>query len=273
MTTSPQLEDGHTRIANELLEALLLARLTSRQWSIVMALVRKTYGYNKKTDDIGLVQLSDLTGLAKSHVSVAVRELEERRIISRKQGKFGHIMGINKNHVQWAGVERRAAQRVTEVVTEVTESVTVTESVIGGYQIGKAGVTDSVTTKDKPTKDNTKRKAPREEITFKKWIEKCKAEGIKPIPEDDPVFDYADEVKIPLAFVRYAWLEFRRKFGESSKRYKRWNQTFQNAVRENWYGIWYERDGSFLLTTRGKQMELEMNAKNEAQGTAEKAAA
>ena len=94
MSTTPQLEDGHTRIANELLEALLLARLTSRQWVIVMALVRKTYGYNKKTDDIGLVQLSDLTGLAKPHVSVAVRELEERRIIRRKQGKFGHVMGF-----------------------------------------------------------------------------------------------------------------------------------------------------------------------------------
>lgn len=273
MTSSPQLEDGHTRIANELLEALLLAKLTSRQWTIVMALVRKTYGYNKKTDDIGLGQLSDLTGLAKSHVSVAVRELEDRRIISRKQGKFGHIMGVNKNHVQWTGVERRIAQGVTELVTGVTESVTVTDSVIGGYQIGKSGVTESVTTKDNPTKDNTQKKAPREEITFKKWIDKCKAEGVKPIPEDDPVFDYADEVKIPMAFVRYAWLEFRRKFGDSSKRYKLWNRTFQNAVRENWYGIWYERDGVFLLTTRGKQMELEMNAKNELTASAEKASA
>lgn len=263
MTASPQLEDGHTRIANELLEALLLAKLTSRQWSVAVALIRKTYGYNKKTDDIGLGQLSDLTGLAKPHVSVAVRELEERRIISRKQGKFGHIMGINKNHGQWAGVERRSSLRVTE-------SVTVTDSVEGGYQIGKAGVTESVTTKDNPTKDNTQKKAPREEITFKKWIENCKAAGIKPIPEDDAVFDYAEEVKIPLEFVRYAWLEFRRKFGGSTKRYKLWTQTFQNAVRENWYGIWYERDGAFLLTTRGKQMEIEMNAKNEA--TAAKAA-
>ncbi len=241
----------------------MLARLTSRQWSIVMALVRKTYGYNKKTDDIGLVQLSDLTGLAKPHVSVAVRELEERRIISRKQGKFGHIMGINKNHVQWTEVGRKAAQVVTESVTGVTESVTVTDSVIDGYRIGNSGVTETVTTKDNPTKDNKQKKATREEITFKKWLENCAAEGTKPVPEDDAVFDYAEEVGIPLNFVRYAWIEFRRKFGDSTKRYKRWNQTFQNAVRENWYGIWYERDGGFLLTTRGKQMEIEMNARNE----------
>lgn len=262
-SATPQLEDGHTRIANELLEALLLARLTSRQWAVAMALVRKTYGFNKKTDDIGLGQLSDLTGLAKPHVSVAVRELEERRIISRKQGKFGHIMGINKNHVQWAGVERRVVPRVTELVT-VTDSVTVTESVKEGYQIGKAGVTESVTTKDKPTKDNQK-KGPREEITFKKWLDDCKAAGATPIPEDDPIFEYADGVGISLDFIRYAWVEFKRKYSSpesKGKRYKLWARHFGNAVRENWYGIWYERDGQFLLTTRGKQIEIELKAKN-----------
>lgn len=239
----------------------MLARLTSRQWAVAIALIRKTYGYNKKTDDIGLSQLADLTGLAKPHVSVAVRELEERRIISRKQGKFGHIMGLNKDHVQWTGVERRATPRVTESVT-VTEVVTVTDSVKEGYQIGKAGVTESVTTKDKPTKDNQK-KVPREEINFKTWLENCKSVGANPVPEDDSVFDYADEVGIPIEFIRLAWVEFKRKyFSNTRKRYKSWNQVFQNAVRENWYGLWYEKDGSFMLTTRGKQNEIEMRAKN-----------
>lgn len=265
-TASPQLEDGHTRIANELLEALLLARLTSRQWAIVMALIRKTYGYNKKTDDIGLSQLADLTGLAKPHVSVAVRELEERRIISRKQGKFGHIMGVNKNHLQWAGLERKIDKVVTESVTGVTESVTVTDTVIEGYQIGKAGVTESVTTKDNHTKDNKQKKAPREEITFKKWLETCEAEEKKPIPEDDPVFDYADEVGIPLDMIRYAWVEFKRKYSSpqsKNKRYKLWARHFDNAVRENWYGIWYCNESGFSLTTRGKQIEIELRKKNE----------
>lgn len=257
MIASPQLEDGHTRIANELLEALLLARLTSRQWAIAMALVRKTYGFNKKTDDIGLGQLSDLTGLAKPHVSVAVRELEERKIISREKGIFGHVMGLNKNHAQWIGVERRSSPRVTEVVM-VTKTVTVTESVNAGYQIGKDGVTVSVTTKDKPTKDTTKRKPPREKITFKNWIEKCKSAGVQAIPEDDPVFEYATEIGISLDFIRYAWLEFRRRYRDSEKLYKNWPQHFQNAVRGNWYNVWRESEGSFVLTTSGKQIEMEM---------------
>jgi phage replication O-like protein O len=245
MTASPQVEDGYTRIANELLEAMLLARLSSRQWCVVMALARKTYGYNKKTDDIGLSQLVDLTGLAKPHLSVAVRELEERRIITRKQGAFGHIMGINKEYQKW---------------DRVTESVTVTESVKKGYRIGKAGVTESVTTKDNPTKE-TQKKIPREEISFKKWIAKCQTEDKKPIPEDDPVFSYAAEQRISIDFIRYAWVEFKRKYIDTRKLYKNWNQHFQNAVRENWYGIWYEKNGEWMLTTRGKQIENEIKAK------------
>ena len=153
---SVQLEDGYTRFANELLEAMLTARLSSRQWAVLIALARKTYGFNKKEDDIGLSQLAELTGLAKSHVSVTVRELEERRIINRRQGKFGHVMGINKAHKTWVGIAKSA--------TGVTESVTVTETVTGGYRIGtvgvtelvQGGVTESVTTKDNPTKDNQK---------------------------------------------------------------------------------------------------------------------
>ena len=176
VVASPQLDDGFTRIANELLEALIAVGLTSRQWAVVMAIIRKTYGFNKKADDIGLSQIVALTGIAKPHVSVAIRELEARAVITRSQGKFGHVLGVNKNHQAWLGVTKSVTPKsstsevgVTESVTPqetqpvmtgvtesvtVTELVTVTESVTGGYQISNTGVTESVTTKDKPTKDN-----------------------------------------------------------------------------------------------------------------------
>lgn len=156
---SPQLEDGYIKLANELAEALMRARLTARQWPVAMAIIRKTYGFNKKVDDIGLSQLAEMTGIAKSHVSVAVRELEARWIIVRKAGTFGHVLGINKNYSKWLGVTKS----VTVVAMERPDAG-VTESVTGGlpnryqkgYRIGNAGVTKSVTTKDNPTKDNQK---------------------------------------------------------------------------------------------------------------------
>lgn len=42
------LEDGFARIANELLEAVMLAGLSQHQLLVFMAVMRKTYGFNKK---------------------------------------------------------------------------------------------------------------------------------------------------------------------------------------------------------------------------------
>ncbi|CAG9172453.1 replication protein [Cupriavidus respiraculi] len=169
--STPQLEDGFTRIANELMDALLGAGMTSRQWAVAMAVIRKTYGFNKKSDDIGLSQIASMTGIAKSHVSVAIRELEGRGILTRSVGRFGHVLGINKCHQEWSGVTKsvtpqtsqKARVPVTESVTGVTDSVTVTESV-SSYRIGSERVTEpvtppvteSVTTKDNHPKDNQK---------------------------------------------------------------------------------------------------------------------
>ena len=44
------LDDGYTRIANELLEAVMLAGLTQHQLLVFLAVMRKTYGFNKKLD-------------------------------------------------------------------------------------------------------------------------------------------------------------------------------------------------------------------------------
>lgn len=51
---NPQIENGYTRIANELLEALLLANLSKRQLLVALAVIRQTYGFNRKTVNAGL---------------------------------------------------------------------------------------------------------------------------------------------------------------------------------------------------------------------------
>lgn len=98
---APQLENGYTKLANELLEALISSGLTARQWAVVMAIIRKTYGFNKKADEIGLSQLSHMTGIDKAHLSRTVRELEAAGVINREAGTHGHSLSINKRHRQW----------------------------------------------------------------------------------------------------------------------------------------------------------------------------
>lgn len=111
---SPQVEEGHTRLANELLEAMCRAGFSARQWAVVMAVVRKTYGYGKKSDEIGLTQLEQMTGIAKTHVGKTVRELCAAGVLRRDTGVHGYRLGINKRYGQW---QLAALSGVTKMVT------------------------------------------------------------------------------------------------------------------------------------------------------------
>ncbi|MGP1148176.1 replication protein, partial [Serratia sp. CY49633] len=85
-------DDGYTRIANELLEAILRANLTARQLKIAFAIIRKTYGFGKKTDRITNTQIASLTGIHHTHVCTAKNEMIMMNIIVTS----GTQIGINK---------------------------------------------------------------------------------------------------------------------------------------------------------------------------------
>ena len=54
---NPQLEDGYTEIANEILEALMRLHLSPNQWQVILCIIRKTYGFKKKVDYIANSQI------------------------------------------------------------------------------------------------------------------------------------------------------------------------------------------------------------------------
>lgn len=100
-TSGPQLEDGFLRIANELFDAILRFRCTLKQQSVLLAIVRKTYGYAKKTDDVSASQLGELCGMARNHVTETLHQLAAMNVITLERGKYGMLVGINKHSFQW----------------------------------------------------------------------------------------------------------------------------------------------------------------------------
>jgi len=95
---SPQLEDGYTRIANELLEQVLSFGFSHREQSIIFTIFRKTYGYGKKEDDISASQIGKMCGIARTHVTSTLNLLTEKNVIQKKVGVYGCVIGIQKDY-------------------------------------------------------------------------------------------------------------------------------------------------------------------------------
>ena len=103
---NPQKENGHVRIANELVEAFQLLHLSGNQWRLLWTILRFTYGWNKKADCISLTTFEKFTGIDHRNVKRNLDVLAQRKIIS-KDGS-GYIMkyGIQKDYSKWqTGVE------------------------------------------------------------------------------------------------------------------------------------------------------------------------
>ena len=81
----PQLEKGYTKIANEILEALAKIRIPGEARQILDVILRKTYGWGKKEDNISLSQFQKNTNLSKPNICRGINKLINMNIIIKKQ--------------------------------------------------------------------------------------------------------------------------------------------------------------------------------------------
>ena len=94
------LENGYTRIANELIDALVRSPFTLRQLRVVLEIARLTYGYRKRTAPISTKKVATACGLQQNHTRAAIAELLTVQVLFREGGQKGEI-GINNHIDQW----------------------------------------------------------------------------------------------------------------------------------------------------------------------------
>lgn len=58
-------------------------------------------GVGEKEDDISLGQLSVMTRLSEPHISTALNGLAKANLISKKRGRYGQLISINKYYRTW----------------------------------------------------------------------------------------------------------------------------------------------------------------------------
>lgn len=108
MCANPQLENGYTKIANELMEALCGIRISGEARQCLDVIIRKTYGFNKKSDYISLSQFCLLTKMVKTRVCNSLLKLNKMNIIITKKGNDkSNSYRFNKDFDTWKPLPKK----------------------------------------------------------------------------------------------------------------------------------------------------------------------
>lgn len=107
---NPQKENGHTPIANELLESLIKANLNGTELALVLLVIRKTYGWGKKEDKISLSQFMKYIPVSKPAICNALKKLLLVKIIllvkKTKSPVSANTYRLNKDFDSWQLVKK-----------------------------------------------------------------------------------------------------------------------------------------------------------------------
>lgn len=117
---SPQTKNGYTKIANEIIEAFCRFRIRGESWQVLMAIIRKTYGYNKTDDWVAHSQIVEITGLHKGNVSRELSKLITQKVVIKIDNK----LRLNKNYDEWVKVIKSDNKKLSKVKPPVIKSET-----------------------------------------------------------------------------------------------------------------------------------------------------
>ena len=216
---NPQIENGFTRIANEIMDALSRIRISGEAVQVLFLILRKTYGFQKKTDLISLSQFCQGTGLPKVAVCKALTKLRSMEVITKKGNAITQLgngwcseYGLNKDCEEWKPLPKK---------------VTLPKKVMS---ITKKG--NETLPKKTPTKETIKRKKERADTVF-------------PLSLDSQKFrdawtmwgKFRDEIKKPLSPIgeRMAL----KKLAEFPVEVA--IKTVENSIANQWQGLFPEK--------------------------------
>jgi len=102
--SNPQVEDGYTIIANELLEALIKRKLSGQELRLILFIVRKTYGYHKKEDKISYGQIAKGLNIKRSNACRLLKRLLLSKMITpviKNDNTLTNTLIFNKDYEKW----------------------------------------------------------------------------------------------------------------------------------------------------------------------------
>jgi len=149
MTANPQIEDGHLDLANELVDKFCLLNLCAGEWRLLWAILRKTYGWHKKTDRITYSQFEKITAMNRWNIKRYLNRLLGRNIITKTGIGQRLAYGFQKDYSKWQPLSKQ-----TTVTSRPLSKQTTVETVIQTDYAPLSKQTTKPLSKQTTTKEN-----------------------------------------------------------------------------------------------------------------------
>ena len=89
-------DKGYTKIPNKIIEAAIRSNFSTLEWTALIYVARKTYGWNKESDTVSVRKMAKDTGRDPRAMQRAVSKLEKAKVLSIKKGNSKiNVMRIN----------------------------------------------------------------------------------------------------------------------------------------------------------------------------------
>lgn len=105
---NPQKENGSTDIANELLEIIYSNKFNGTELSIILCILRYTYGFHRKEHSLSITFIAKAINRHKLEVSKYINKLiKENILIEYEKPSFSATrqIGINKDYSKWNNIQ------------------------------------------------------------------------------------------------------------------------------------------------------------------------
>jgi phage replication O-like protein O len=163
----PQWENGYTKIANDIQEALARIRIPGEARQVLDFILRKTYGWNQKWECISLTQFVLGTNMHKSEVIRAIKKLLLMNLIGKKANasvdKQGNLYMFNKDFDTWKPLAKKQPPH--------KEGVTFTPIIVGEKANNLKERKKVVNTNTKKERKNNKTIKKGQKIDFKEFTD------------------------------------------------------------------------------------------------------
>jgi len=101
LKASPQVEDGYIQIANELIDAIISYPFKNSELKIVIVVIRKTYGWKKKKEQLSFSQISKISRVSIRHTKRVIKRLVQDNVILKEKSENNNILALNKDYYSW----------------------------------------------------------------------------------------------------------------------------------------------------------------------------